>query len=367
MRGHGASDCAPLKILKALPKREAVDETERAVFKNVGDQGLLADIRKLEAELDAEGYFKPSPAHAFYRVLEIVAMHAIGLWLLTVGKNVCVFAGLVVLGIAEGRCGWLQHEGGHYSLTGKMKLDKFLQQLLYGLGCGMAASWWSNQHNKHHATPQKVGHDVDLNTLPLVAFHTGAVTETKAGQKLVGRKGKISNWAKLWLNNQMYLFSPLICLLVALFWQLYVLASYFLLDVLQWSISSALLFYVVYVQLGSSYIFTNFAVSHTHLDTVAEDQHRNWAEYSADHTMNCDDNLFTNWWMSYLNFQIEHHLWPQMPQFRFPQVSPRVRAVFAKHGKEYKSLPYWSAIAITMKNLDDVAKEAIEMSMAVHS
>lgn len=42
---------------------------------------------------------------------------------------------------------------------------------MYGLGCGMSGAWWRNQHNKHHATPQKMKHDVDLDTLPLVAFH----------------------------------------------------------------------------------------------------------------------------------------------------------------------------------------------------
>mmetsp|Transcript_4546 Transcript_4546/g.11090 ORF Transcript_4546/g.11090 Transcript_4546/m.11090 type:complete len:2751 (-) Transcript_4546:1570-9822(-) len=389
------------KVLRSLPKRDCVDELERDQFMNVGNQALLADIRKLEAELDAEGYFKPSPLHAAYRVAEIIMMHAVGGALLYVSSccwedsawigYATLVAGFVTLGIVQGRCGWLQHEGGHYSLTGFMKLDKLLQQVIYGVGCGMAASWWSNQHNKHHATPQKVNHDVDLNTLPLVAFHTGAVTDTKMGQKLVradaGKKSnKLSTWAKVWLQNQMYLFSPLICLLVALFWQLYLHPRHairsgnyievvmmglryatffsFFLATLNWSVTGAVVFYVMYVQAGASYIFTNFAVSHTHLPTVAETEHRNWAEYAADHTMNCDSHLLTNWWMSYLNFQIEHHLWPQMPQFRFPQVSKRVRAVFEKHAVEYKSLPYWDAIAITMKNLDDVAKEAMEMTMA---
>ena len=49
-------------------------------------------------------------------------------------------------------------------------MDRTLQIVLYGVGCGMSGSWWRNQHNKHHAMPQKIGHDVDLNTLPLVAF-----------------------------------------------------------------------------------------------------------------------------------------------------------------------------------------------------
>jgi fatty acid desaturase len=45
------------------------------------------------------------------------------------------------------------------------------QVVLYGTGCGMSAAFWRNQHNKHHATPQKVDHDVDLDTLPLVLFN----------------------------------------------------------------------------------------------------------------------------------------------------------------------------------------------------
>ena len=39
--------------------------------------------------------------------------------------------------------------------------------------------------------------------------------------------------------------------------------------------------------------------------------------------------------MAYLNFQIEHHLFPSMPQYRHPKVAPRVQALFAKHGVEH--------------------------------
>ena len=48
-----------------------------------------------------------------------------------------------------------------------------------GIGCGMSGCYWRNQHNKHHATPQKLGTDPDLQTLPLVAFH-----------KLIGSRGQ---------------------------------------------------------------------------------------------------------------------------------------------------------------------------------
>jgi fatty acid desaturase 2 (delta-6 desaturase) len=123
------------------------------------------------------------------------------------------------------------HEGGHYSLTGNIKLDRHLQMFTYGVGCGMSGSFWRNQHNKHHATPQKVGHDVDLRTMPLVAFHKEVAYNSKG--KLLGNK----LWAKhqvgpairFQVNSllmastvfQAKLFAPVICELVSLGWQFF--------------------------------------------------------------------------------------------------------------------------------------------------
>jgi acyl-CoA 6-desaturase (Delta-6 desaturase) len=117
--------------------------------------------------VEEEGFFKPDVPHVLLRLSEIVVMHALGFYFLF---NSQVILGLVILGIVSGRCGWLMHEGGHYSMTGNISLDRTMQIVLYGVGCGMSASWWRNQHNKHHSMPQKLGCDVDLNTLPLVAF-----------------------------------------------------------------------------------------------------------------------------------------------------------------------------------------------------
>jgi len=135
-------------MLRALPNREAESNRPELL---AGQNALLKDFDKLTKELEAEGFFKPAPLHVFYRVTEIVVMHAIGLYLLLSGYWL---AGIVVLGIVSGRCGWLMHEGGHYSLTGNISFDRTLQIVLYGVGCGMSGAWWRNQHNKHHSMPQ---------------------------------------------------------------------------------------------------------------------------------------------------------------------------------------------------------------------
>lgn len=66
---------------------------------------------------------------------------------------------------------------------------------------------------------------------------------------------------------------------------------------------------------------------------------------------------FVDWWMSYLNYQIEHHLFPSMPQFRHPIISPRVKALFEKHGLKYDQRSYVEAMSVTFQNLHKVSHE----------
>lgn len=66
---------------------------------------------------------------------------------------------------------------------------------------------------------------------------------------------------------------------------------------------------------------------------------------------------FISWWMSYLNFQIEHHLFPSMPQFRHPIISPRVKALLEKHGLAYDQRSYIEAMGVTFSNLHKVGME----------
>lgn len=349
-----------VKLMNSLPSREANLKAEALP----GQDALLADFQKLKDELETEGFFKPDMLHVTYRVSEIIMMHAVGIYLLFNGYY---YPGLIILGVVSGRCGWLMHEGGHYSLTGNIQLDQGLQCWIYGVGCGMSGSWWRSQHNKHHSMPQKINHDVDLNTLPLVAFTS----------KVVKKMGSIQ---KIWIKMQPVLFPLVTCLLVALGWQFF-LHPHHILRAKKWNeiapfmvrysffaffcvpkfgLSGALVTYLLYTWVASNYIFINFALSHTHLPTVpADDRAVDWVRYSAIYTMNVKPGpfRFVNWWMSYLNFQIEHHLFPSMPQFRHPIISPRVKALFEKHGLVYDQRSYSDAMKVTFQNLDKVGHD----------
>lgn len=65
--------------------------------------------------------------------------------------------------------------------------------------------------------------------------------------------------------------------------------------------------------------------------------------------------------MAYLNYQIEHHLFPTMPQFRHPLIRDRVVALAKKHNIPYHCDGYFKALDKTFQNLADVSKDLRHM------
>lgn len=321
---------------------------------------LVADFEKLRQDLYREGFFEPCLWHVAYRLFEIIFMHAIGINLVWNGWTT---AGILILGIAQGRCGWVMHEGGHYSLTGNTSVDLRIQEVTQGIGCGLSAGYWRNQHNKHHAMPQKLKHDVDLRTLPLVAFHAE-----------IAKRGY-----KAWLRWQAFLFLPIVTVLVGIVWQFFLhpryslrtrntvelscyvlrylaISTYFLGE---YSLVQQVCLYTAFSWIYAVYCFTNFALSHTHTPVVGATEQLDWVRFAANHTVNIQPSFWCDWWMGFLNYQIEHHLFPTMPQFRTPVIAPRVRALLEKHGVVYDVRSYWGAVTATFSNLHSVGKTGL--------
>lgn len=378
------------KYLKALPKLSGAAKAEAqaratkagrfSAEEQARRDALTADFVAMRRGMEEEGLFDPSMTHVAYRYVEVLGLFAASFYLFSAagqlfaaqlgspfgfpfGSPALALVGAVLLGaLAQGRCGWLMHEGGHYSLTGSIALDRRLQEVTYGAGCGMSAAWWRVNHNKHHATPQKLDADPDLETLPLVAFSDRISARVKPGSAMAR-----------WLSMQAYLFAPVSCALVGNFWCFYLHPRHMLRTkryaelasvaarFVGWALffsaqgyspaQSAGLYFLTF-GLACMYIFLNFAVSHTHLPVSEKDDYVHWVEYGALHTTNVSvDSAFVTWWMAHLNLQIEHHLFPSMPQFRHPRISERVRALFAKHNLKYDERTYVGAMRDTFANL----------------
>ncbi|KAG5510973.1 hypothetical protein JKF63_06475 [Porcisia hertigi] len=352
------------KFLKRLPSRPAPPQPSLDVEEQRRLAKLSRDFKVLHDACVEEGLFNADRAHIVYRFSELILMHVIGTYMLFRLPTLWPIA-LVILGLAEGRCGWWMHEAGHYSVTGIPWVDIKIQEVLYGLGDGMSASWWRSQHNKHHATPQKHRHDVDLETLPLVAFN-----------KTIAHRGRKNAAIRFWISLQVYLFGPVTCSLVALYWQLFLHIRHVVrrrrytegISILGHWIAIGVICYELEVSfwrglggalfsqaISAASIFINFALNHTHLPMLPASQHAHFVEYAAIYTMNVTPSWFVTWFMGYLNFQVEHHLFPSMPQFRFVQLAPRVRQLFEENDLKYDSRSYMESLRATFSNLGEVA------------
>eukprot|EP00921_Rhytidocystis_pertsovi_P014416 GHVQ01023355.1.p1 GENE.GHVQ01023355.1~~GHVQ01023355.1.p1 ORF type:complete len:632 (+),score=96.47 GHVQ01023355.1:1282-3177(+) len=248
----------------------------------------------------------------------------------------CLIAAIFVGGIAGGRCGWLQHEGGHNSLTGRPAVDKIIQKLGISFGLICYNGKWNNMHNKHHAVPQKEDLDPDVDTLPFLASYEQILFR--------GRRRYLLSYMQWWLKYQHYSFLLLTAVINVFFWHFVLHPREYLLRKFDITTASLVLSrYVVHLLVtvplfgwtggfftliatmfvSGIYLFGNFSLNHTYMPTVETEVHKNWLDQQLNHTANIKPHFLVNWWMGFLNCQIEHHLFPTMPQFRQPAITHR--------------------------------------------
>jgi fatty acid desaturase len=342
-------------VLKTLPN----EKVERCS----DDRELLDAFTKFRDELIKDGFFEPSHIHVLYRIIELVMLFCLGLYTMSSSY----ISTVLILGMFRVRCGWLQHEGGHNSLTGIMTIDKKIQDICIGIGLHLSGKMFNKMHNKHHTTPQKEKYDVDLDTTPLVAFFDGAV-ETN----------RVRTYSSLWLRYQAYTFLPITCgIFMPLFWTLYLHPRQLLRDgnleqfvymILSHAIPIfSFIFYSnvsinisIVTSLASSfvaymYMFGHIALSHTFTPIIPHDENPSLIRYATEHSVDIGvSNPFISWVMGYSNFQVIHHLFPSMPEYRSSEVSKRWIRFCEKHGLVYTRIGYFEAWKKLFQNLNQV-------------
>lgn len=327
------------------------------------DDEMLTDFIQFRKSLEQRGFFKPNILHVFYRIVELLSLYLLA----TYSIHTNILLSLILFGLVGGRAGWLQHEGGHSSLTCDINIDKKIQQFFMAFMLFGDGSMWNSMHNKHHATPQKIGHDIDLDTAPLVAFH---VTNEKHNKL-----------TKLWLKYQAYTFLPITSgLLVMTFWLLYlhprkvfrdkniIQGFYIVLGhitrislIMKFASSGiycAILYHFLAIWITGIYLFGHFSLSHTFTPTVDKDENPNWVRYAIEHTVDISPkNKLIGWIMGYLNNQVIHHLFPSMPQYRGPEVSQELLLFCKKWDIKYTIINYYDAWYYMLNNLNTVGNQ----------
>ncbi len=313
------------------------------------DASATSPVRSEYAELkrivEDRGLLRPQ--HGYYLAKLVVNAALLGLavyglqlarlgfgwWLMDVMFMSFVFVQIALLG----------HDVAHLQFLRAGRLNTALGLVLGDLLIGVSRAWWNSNHGAHHARPNDIGHDPNVNILFL------ACTPEQARSR--------PTWVRWILRHQVALMLPIFSLeFFSMHHQSieYVLgrrpgcaraepwlllghyALYGTVLVTALGPSGALAFAVVQHLLTGVYMASIFAPNHKGMPLAPSfRQVGGFLREQVLTSRNVKGNWFVDMVYGGLNYQIEHHLFPTMPRNNLRQVRPIVRTYCQRQGVAY--------------------------------
>jgi fatty acid desaturase len=215
---------------------------------------------------------------------------------------------------------FIGHDAGHKQIFRTRRANDMVGYAHAGL-VGISYGWWVNKHSSHHANPNHEDKDPDLD-IPALAFSLRQ-SSTKHG------------FLRWMAEHQALLFLPLLLLeglnlhyasaeavwrnqlrsrkleagLLVTHVVVYLTAVFLVL-----SPSTAVVFIAVHQGLWGVYMGCSFAPNHKGMPTLSEGHSLDFLRKQVLTSRNVRGGAWVDFALGGLNYQIEHHLFPNMPR-----------------------------------------------------
>jgi len=268
-----------------------------------------------------------------------------------------------VLGVVFTQVAFLGHDGGHQQVWRSRRANDLLSVVAGNLLVGLSFGWWVDKHNRHHSHPNHEGHDPDIGD-GVLAFTTGQVAARNA-------------WLGRFIaRNQAALFFPLLLLeglnlhvgsmrylmqktrgragryrtLELVLFSAHVVAYVAALLIVLGPVM-ALAFFAVHQAVFGLYMGCSFAPNHKGMPTFGPGHKIDFLRRQVLTSRNVRGGWFTDQLLGGLNYQVEHHLFPNMPRPNLRKAQAVVRAHCAAHSIRYTETSLVGSYAIVLKYL----------------
>eukprot|EP00448_Togula_jolla_P023670 CAMPEP_0170584128 /NCGR_PEP_ID=MMETSP0224-20130122/8522_1 /TAXON_ID=285029 /ORGANISM="Togula jolla, Strain CCCM 725" /LENGTH=484 /DNA_ID=CAMNT_0010907539 /DNA_START=54 /DNA_END=1508 /DNA_ORIENTATION=+ len=349
------------KLDKEISDAEAMDKASSATL----------EYRALRERLWKEGYFEPS-----MRYFVVKACIGFGLAVLAVA--------LVLVPLPPGswcRCiAFLIHDAAHNGILapsvggGFNKLAWFLGSPFFGASLSM----WITEHSLHHAITLRPREDPQFDYLPVW------LTSEK---ELLVPWTDINILHRIMVPIQHITFVPILIVLGRL--NFYAISISFLVrNLLSGGCKRHQVFGMVMDIVGIVFFFSglmmltlqlpdrreqvlfllssHFTIGFLHLQlllshlatdtyTVEEERSLQFFAFQVQTTRNLEVAEWSHWFHGGLEYQIEHHLFPQLPRHYLQEVQPLIRDICHRHGVQYRSVGFGDALAEVLSDLRSLA------------
>jgi fatty acid desaturase len=262
-----------------------------------------------------------------------------------------------------GQFGFLAHDAVHNQIFRTSRANYVLGLLLFNLCLGGSRGWWADKHNIHHAQPNRLGTDPDIE---------GGVVAVSDDQAQQAR-----GFTRFMIRHQATTIGPLLSLsvlqihaysagflrrstlrnpraelgLMALHYTLYFGA---LITVL--GVGRGLAFAAVHQLLLGLYVGGAFLPNHTGMTLLSPGEESDFLHRQVVTARNIRASRATDYFLGPLSCQIEHHLFPAMPRHHLREAAPIVRRFCEEQGIAYRETSPWEAYRQVYQHLRTVAR-----------
>lgn len=272
-----------------------------------------------------------------------------------------ITAGL--LGLLFTQVAFLGHDGGHQQVVRGRRGNDLLSILAGNLLVGLSFGWWVDKHNRHHAHPNHEAHDPDIGD-GVLAFTTDQIASRHAGlARFVARRQAVLFFPLLTLEGLNLHVASLRFLLgsgtgraaryrrleLTLF-ALHVVA-YLGGVLLVLGPVKAVAFFAIHQAVFGLYMGCSFAPNHKGMPTIPAGEKVDYLRRQVLTSRNIRGGWFTDQLLGGLNYQIEHHLFPNLPRANLRAARSLVREHCAARAITYTETSLFGSYAIVLRHL----------------
>jgi fatty acid desaturase len=270
------------------------------------------------------------------------------------------------LGLIFTQFAFLAHEASHRQIFASGPVNDRVGRFLATWMVGMSYQWWMTKHTRHHANPNTIGKDPDIE------FDTISFTEADAARQrgfmaaLTRRQGYLFfpllllEGINLHVTSFRSLLSPTVVVgrsqeLTAIAVRLGVYVGLIFLFL---PVGMAFAFLGVQLAVFGVYMGASFAPNHKGMPQLPEGSR---VDFLSKQVLT-SRNIIGGWWMNALmgglNHQVEHHLFPSMPRPHLARARALTRAHCAAHGIPYTETTLVRSYGIVIAYLNQVGLAA---------
>ena len=261
---------------------------------------------------------------------------------------------------------FFSHDAAHRQIFTSHRANENTARIMGTLIGGVSLSWWNNKHNRHHAAPNQIGRDSDIDPSIVHFFPADTPPRSRIGLWLHQRQGiwffplLIVEMLNLHVQGvQALLTQPglrrrrteLVMLGVrlggypaALFWLL--------------SPGRAVAFLAVQLAVTGLYLGGAFSASHIGMPVLPRDARVDFFRRQVETSRNVLGGAAASFAMGGLNYQIEHHLFPNMARPNLHRARPLIQQFCREHHVTYHEVNILQAWGIVVTYLNRVGLTA---------